>query len=127
MKTSLLISNGGGGILGQYRLTVGTTSTYWGYSSGWCGAISPNTFEGKTITGLYQDFNNSSGKNYAHLYISGLSGGTIYYGRYDTKQIVPLEWHDGNSRYQTYSYDILTEADVGKTVQVYLGRTQPEF
>lgn len=117
----------GGGVLGQYRLTVGTASTYWGYNSGSCGAISPSTFEDKTITALRQDFNNSSGKNYAVLRISGLSGGTIYYGRYDTKQIVPLEWHAGYSRYQTYSYDILTEVDVGKVIQVYLGRTQPEF
>lgn len=118
----------GGGVLGQYRLTVGTGSTYWGYNSGLCGAISPNTFEGKTITGLYQSFSNGSGKNYIHLYVSGLSGGgTIYYGRYDTKQLVSLEWLADNNQYQTYSSNILTEADVGKVIQVYLGRTRPEF
>ena len=126
---------GGGGGLGQYRLTVGKGSVDENgsynvgyYVSGSYGDLSPNTFEEKTITQItYTIKGPNTIKTYSIIRISGLSQGTIYFGRYDTKQSFELSWSTTSEAFSTYTGEILGEADIGKTIPVYIGWTPPEF
>lgn len=60
------------------------------------------------------------------IVISGIYQGTIYFGRYDTKQYFEMPYADVVEVFNT-SEKILSEADIGKTIPVYLGWTPPEF
>ena len=124
----------GGGVLGEYRLTVGrgpvteVDSTPVGYLSGSYGDLSPNTFEEKTITRITGSvYGSDTVKAYSTIIISGLSQGTIYFGRYDTKQSFRMPYLTTTSGFSTYTEQILGEADIGKTISVYIGWTPPEF
>lgn len=123
----------GGGVLGKYRLTVGrgpvnvADATPVGYLSASYGNLSPNTFEEKTITQLTGViYGSDTVKAYSTIIISGLSQGTIYFGRYDTKQSFEMPYSTARSAFSTTKH-ILGEADIGKTISVYIGWTPPEF
>ena len=124
---------GGGGVLGAYRLTVGKGSVdedgsyLGGYFSGSYGTISPNTFEEKAITQITCTLNGSNMlKMNSIIIISGIYQGTLYFGRYDTKQYFEMSYTDVVECFTT-SEKILSEADIGKTISVYIGWTPPEF
>ena len=125
---------GGGGGLGEYRLTVGRgpvneADAYpVGYLSGSYGDLSPNTFEEKTITRITRFvYGSDTIKAPSTIIISGLSQGTIYFGRYDTKQSFEMPYSTASRGFLTYNEQILGEADIGKTIPVYIGWTPPEF
>lgn len=123
---------GGGGVLGEYRLTVGKGpvdqdgSYLIGYYNGSYGTISPNTFEEKTITQITCTTGSNMLKMNSIIVISGIYQGTLYFGRYDTKQYFEMPYADVVEVFNT-SEKILGEADIGKTIPVYIGWTPPEF
>ena len=129
----LIASMRWGGVLGAYRLTVGKGSVeqdgsyLGGYFSRSYGDLSPNTFEEKTITQITCTLNGSNMlKMNSIINIPSTYPGTIYFGRYDTKQYFEMPYTDMVDVFTT-SEKILSEADIGKTIPVYIGWKPPEF
>lgn len=114
--------------VGSYRNLYGFYSSTYNLSTTWCGSLSDRNFNGLTITHLLTGMSSSSypGTRVQFYNDTSLPERTLYLKRKD-KDVISLPYHHDEGKYYT-NYDVkdyITEQDVGKTLDIYIGTTPP--
>lgn len=132
-KENLLVSSPF--VNGWRKLTVGSHSGLYGFYANTynlnyivCGSLSDRSFNGLTITHLLTGIRNSSypGTRVQFYNDAALPERTLYLKRKDKDVISLPYWHDEGKYYTNYDIkDYITEQDVGKTIDIYLGTIPP--
>lgn len=132
-KENLLVSSPF--VNGWRKLTVGSYNGLYGFCSSTynlnnilCGSLSDRSFNELTITHLLTGIRNSiyPGTRIQFYNDTVLPERTLYLKRKDKDAISLPYQHDEGRYYTNYNIkDYITEQDVGKTIDIYLGTTPP--